>query len=97
MYKKEAGEQDPRSTGSSTSFFLTAKIQPFFKLTNFFFTFMQIQDFSKRLEGLEKAVQQQLSRDLPRKLDNIAVGLFKQNFQRESFFGHAWKEVKRRQ
>ncbi len=76
--------------------FLIAKIQPFFKLTKFFFTFMQIQDFSKHLEGLEKAVQRKLSRDLPRKLGNMAVGMFKENFQRESFFGSAWKEVKRR-
>jgi len=44
---------------------------------------MEIQDFSKHLEGLEAAVKRQLERDLPKKLGNIAVRLFKENFQRE--------------
>lgn len=57
---------------------------------------MEIQDFSKHLEGLEAAVKRQLERDLPKKLGNIAVRLFKENFQREGFFGQRWQEVKRR-
>lgn len=51
---------------------------------------MEIQDFSKRLEGLEAAVKRQIERDLPKKLGNIAVCLFKENFQREGFFGQFW-------
>lgn len=57
---------------------------------------MQIQDFSHHLKGIEEAIQRQLSRDLPKKIGNLAVRMFKDNFQKESFFGRAWKEVKRR-
>lgn len=57
---------------------------------------MQIQDFSHHLEGIEQAIQQQLSKDLPKKLGNIAVRMFKDNFQSESFFGRKWQEVQRR-
>ena len=58
---------------------------------------MQIQDFSKHLEGIEDAVKRQLELDLPKKLGNLAVRMFKENFQKEeSLFGRAWKEVKRR-
>ena len=57
---------------------------------------MQIQDFSKHLEGIEAAVKKQLERDLPKKIGNLAVRMFKENFQKESFFGRAWQEVKRR-
>lgn len=57
---------------------------------------MQIQDFSRHLEGIEQAIRNQLAKDLPRKIGNLAVRMFKENFQREGFFGRAWKEVKRR-
>ena len=57
---------------------------------------MQIQDFSHHLEGIEAAVKRQLERDLPKKLGNLAVRMFKENFQKEGFFGRAWQEVKRR-
>ena len=57
---------------------------------------MQIQDFSRHLEGIEEAIRNQLAKDLPRKIGNLAVRMFKENFQREGFFGRAWKEVKRR-
>lgn len=57
---------------------------------------MEIQDFSKHLEGIEAAIKRQLERDLPKKLGNLAVRMFKENFQKESFFGRAWQEVKRR-
>lgn len=57
---------------------------------------MQIQDFSHHLKGIEEAIQRQLSRDLPKKIGNLAVRMFKDNFQKESFFGRAWEEVKRR-
>lgn len=57
---------------------------------------MKIQDFSHHLQHLQDNLKRQLEHDLPRKLGNIAVRLFKENFQKESFFGRAWKEVKRR-
>ncbi len=57
---------------------------------------MTIQDFSHHLKDLEEAIQRQLSRDLPNKIGKLAVRMFKDNFQNESFFGRAWKEVKRR-
>ncbi len=57
---------------------------------------MDIQDFSKHLEAIEAAVKRQLERDLPHEIGNLAVRMFKENFQKESFFGRAWKEVKRR-
>lgn len=57
---------------------------------------MDIQDFSHHLRHLEDSLKRQLQHDLPSKLGNIAVSLFKENFQSESFFGRAWKEVKRR-
>lgn len=41
-------------------------------------------------------MRRQLSRDLPKKIGNLAVRMFKENFQKEGFFGRAWKEVKRR-
>lgn len=57
---------------------------------------MEIQDFSHHLQHLQDNLKRQLHHDLPSKLGNIAVRLFKENFQNESFFGRAWKEVKRR-
>lgn len=57
---------------------------------------MTIQDFSHLLKDLEADLQRQLAHDLPRKLGNLAVRMFKENFQKESFFGRAWQEVKRR-
>lgn len=57
---------------------------------------MDIQDFSHHLQHLEDSLKRQLQHDLPRKLGNLAVRMFKENFQKESFFGRAWQEVKRR-
>lgn len=57
---------------------------------------MTIQDFSHHLKNLERELQRKLQRDLPKKLGNLAVRMFKENFQKEGFFGRAWKEVKRR-
>lgn len=57
---------------------------------------MQIQDFSHYLKDLEESLQRQLAHDLPLKLGNLAVRMFKENFKKEGFFGKAWQEVKRR-
>lgn len=58
---------------------------------------MTLQDFSHHLKGLEAKIRQQLEHDLPRKAGNLALRRFKENFQKEGFFGKRWKEVKRRQ
>lgn len=42
-------------------------------------------------------MQQAYNHDLPLIVGNEAVRLFKQNFQKEGFFGRPWKEVQRRQ
>ena len=57
---------------------------------------MTLQDFSHHLQGLEAKIRQQLERDLPLKAGNLALRRFKENFQKEGFFGRRWKEVKRR-
>ena len=57
---------------------------------------IDIEDFRRYLAGLDKEVRQRLLRILPTKLGNIAVRMFKQNFQDEGFFGKRWQEVKRR-
>ena len=57
---------------------------------------MTIQNFSQHLDRLSGELRRQLQRDLPKKLGNLAVRKFKENFQKQSFFGRAWQEVKRR-
>lgn len=58
---------------------------------------MEIQDFSQYLKDVQDDVRQQLEQDLPDEIGNLAVRRFKLNFQKESFFGKPWLEVKRRQ
>lgn len=57
---------------------------------------MKIQDFSAHLLRLSEQARQAVRRDLPPLIGNIAVSLFKQNFQDEGFFGNRWQEVRRR-
>ncbi len=42
---------------------------------------MEIQDFSHHLKGIEATLQRQLERDLPKKLGNLAIRMFMENFQ----------------
>lgn len=58
---------------------------------------MTLQDFSRHLQGLEAKIRRQMEHDLPLKAGNLALRRFKENFQKEGFFGRRWKEVKRRQ
>ncbi len=58
---------------------------------------MEIQDFSHHLQGIQEDLRHQLEQDLPEEIGNLAVRRFKLNFQKESFFGKPWLEVKRRQ
>ena len=45
---------------------------------------MYSQDFSHHLRHLQDNIKRQLHHDLPRKLGDIAVRLFKENFQKIS-------------
>lgn len=58
---------------------------------------MTIIDLSEYLRGLEAKIRQLLERDLPLKAGNLALRRFKDNFQKQGFFGRRWREVKRRQ
>lgn len=57
---------------------------------------MDIKDFDKYFARLSREVQQAISTDLPPKIGNLAVRMFKQNFQQQGFFGQQWQDVKRR-
>ncbi|MBP3762928.1 MAG: phage virion morphogenesis protein [Bacteroidales bacterium] len=57
---------------------------------------MTIEEFNKYFANLTIRLQRELASDIPKKVGNKAVQLFKDNFQKEGFFGKAWKEVKRR-
>lgn len=51
----------------------------------------------KYFARLQLDVKQALDNDLPLICGNEAARLFRQNFQKEGFFGKKWKEVQRRQ
>lgn len=57
---------------------------------------MDIKDFDKYFARLSREVQRQISTDLPQKIGNLGVRMFKQNFQDQGFFGQRWQDVKRR-
>lgn len=57
---------------------------------------MKIENFSNYLKNTSIQIQETIRKDLPRLVGNRAVLLFKENFQRESFFGRAWQDVLRR-
>ena len=61
-----------------------------------FFNIMDITELDKYFAKMTIGVKKQMAGHLPRKIGNIAVLMFKENFQRESFFGRTWREVKRR-
>jgi phage gpG-like protein len=55
------------------------------------------EEFVRRLKVMEKDFAELYAKEAPELIGNIAVGLFKKNFQDQSFFGAPWREVKRRQ
>lgn len=57
---------------------------------------MDIKDFDKYFARLSREVQRQISTDLPRKIGNLGVRMFKRNFRDQGFFGQRWQDVKRR-
>jgi phage gpG-like protein len=58
---------------------------------------MTTKEFNDRLTKMEREYEDFFTTVAPPLVGNIAVELFKENFQTESFFGEKWREVKRRQ
>jgi phage gpG-like protein len=58
---------------------------------------MTPEEFQNRLNKIESVFQELYRKYAPKAAGQIAVSLFKENFQKEGFFGERWKEVKRRQ
>jgi phage gpG-like protein len=58
---------------------------------------MTTKEFNERLTRMEREYEAFFSDAAPLIVGNIAVKLFKENFQSEGFFGEKWREVKRRQ
>lgn len=57
---------------------------------------MTPQEFERLLKDMERDVDRFISTDAPAYAAEQAVKMFKENFQREGFFGSKWKEVQRR-
>jgi phage gpG-like protein len=57
---------------------------------------MTPKQFQQELNRLETEFKNFFEHAAPTIAGNVAVSLFKENFQNESFFGEKWKEVKRR-
>ena len=58
---------------------------------------MTPEQFQQRLKTLETEFKELYSKYAPTIAGKTAVRLFKENFQKEGFFGSTWQEVKRRQ
>jgi phage gpG-like protein len=57
---------------------------------------MSPEQFEKYLASMPLEIQRVIDSDITMKVANEAVGMFKQNFQDEGFFGQKWQEVDRR-
>jgi phage gpG-like protein len=58
---------------------------------------MTQKEFKQRMHNMESEFKAFFDAYGPTIAGNVAVRLFKENFQTESFFGEKWREVKRRQ
>ena len=58
---------------------------------------MTPEEFQQRIKTIEKEFKELYNRYAPTIAGKAAVRLFKENFQKEGFFGEKWQEVKRRQ
>lgn len=58
---------------------------------------MTLKEFQLHLKGLQKEFQDLYDKYAPYIAGQTAVRMFKENFQKEGFFGEGWQEVKRRQ
>lgn len=57
---------------------------------------MTPKEFEKHLAGMYKKIDAFFEKDAPMVAANVAASLFKENFQKEGFFGGKWSEVDRR-
>lgn len=57
---------------------------------------MTFDDLSKEFAQHAVALRKLSHEDLPKKVGNLAVSLFKKNFREEAFFGEKWKEPLRK-
>jgi len=57
---------------------------------------MTPDQFNKHLAHLNINIKKAINTGLPRMAGNEAARLFRQNFQKEGFFGAKWQEVNRR-
>ena len=58
---------------------------------------MTPQEFEQQLNQLKRDAERFVKTDAPAYAAEQAVKMFKENFQKEAFFGSKWKEVQRRQ
>ena len=57
---------------------------------------MTLAEFSIHIKKIQGEVNHFINDDAPEYAGNIAVEKFKENFDKEGFFGNGWKEVQRR-
>ena len=57
---------------------------------------MKIDDLPGHFRRLSAEIERAMRDDIPRIVANRAVMMYKQNFQRQGFFGQPWQDVKRR-
>jgi phage gpG-like protein len=57
---------------------------------------MTFEEFSIHIKNLQQKLGQFINDDAPEYTANIAVEKFKENFDKEGFFGAQWQEVQRR-
>ena len=57
---------------------------------------MTFGEFSIRIKNMQQDVERFINDDAPDYAGNIAVEKFKENFDKEGFFGTGWTEVQRR-
>jgi len=57
---------------------------------------MTLEEFSIHINKMGEKGEQFVNKDAPDYAGNIAVKKFKENFDKEGFFGNRWQEVQRR-
>ena len=57
---------------------------------------MTPDEFKRHFAGIKIQLDKAIQRELPIKIGNKAVKMFKQNFVNEGYFGEKWKDVRRR-
>ncbi|MBP5365006.1 MAG: hypothetical protein J6Y82_03675 [Bacteroidales bacterium] len=57
---------------------------------------MPPEQFTECTAAIHVEIEHALNKTIPMRVANLAVKLFKENFQKESFFGQKWPDVRRR-